>query len=60
MQESVIYQDIQEEASQKKAQQIAVNLLKEGMTLETIVRVTGLSIEQIQQVQSMAKQTPQE
>jgi predicted transposase/invertase (TIGR01784 family) len=52
MQESVIYQDILEEGEQAKAQRIALNLLKEGMSIEAIARVTELSVEQIRQLQS--------
>ena len=63
MQESAIYQDILEEGrelgegigreqgEQAKARQIALNLLREGMTAEAISRVTDLSIEQIQSLQ---------
>ncbi len=55
MRESVIYQQIktegEEEGSDKKARQIAVNMLAEGMTVDAIARVTGLSIEVVQQLQ---------
>jgi predicted transposase/invertase (TIGR01784 family) len=55
MRESVIYQQIktegEEEGSNKKARQIAVNMLAEGMTVEAIARVTGLSVEVVQQLQ---------
>jgi predicted transposase/invertase (TIGR01784 family) len=55
MQESVIYQSIlsegEEEGSNKKAREIAVNLLAEGMTVDVIARITGLSVEMVQQLQ---------
>jgi predicted transposase YdaD len=55
MRESVIYQQIkiegEEEGSDKKARQIAVNLLKEGMAVDAIARLTGLSVEVVQQLQ---------
>ncbi|MEJ1936606.1 hypothetical protein WDZ92_40965 [Nostoc sp. NIES-2111] len=55
MSESVIYQMIQSEAeekgSNKKARQIALNLLAEGISIDLIVRATGLSIEEVQQLQ---------
>ena len=51
MQESAIYQDILSEGEQAKAQRIALNLLREGMTIEAIARVTELSVEQIHQLQ---------
>jgi predicted transposase/invertase (TIGR01784 family) len=56
MQESVIYQDILEEGEQAKAQRIALNLLREGMAIDAIARVTELSVEQIQQLQSTQAQ----
>ncbi|MGI0484895.1 hypothetical protein ACN4EK_05615 [Pantanalinema rosaneae CENA516] len=60
MQESVTYQEILEEGREKgveegsrvKAQQIAINLLGEGMSLDLIARATGLTIEEIQQLSS--------
>lgn len=59
MQESVTYQQIREEGEQSKAQQIALNMIREGMASEAIARVTGLSIEQIEQLQNIASQHPQ-
>lgn len=60
MQESVIYQAIRqetwEEATHENMRQVAINLLQEGLALETIARVTGLAIEQIQQLQAIAPQ----
>ncbi|MGV0025636.1 Rpn family recombination-promoting nuclease/putative transposase [Phormidesmis priestleyi] len=60
MQESVIYQDILLEGEAKgeakgKAEaleQVATNLLNEGMSIDVVVKVTGLSIEQVQQLQA--------
>jgi predicted Rossmann fold nucleotide-binding protein DprA/Smf involved in DNA uptake len=48
-----------EQASENKGRQarnmeIALNLLRENIPLETIARTTGLPIEQIQQLQSQA------
>ncbi|MDF5729597.1 MAG: hypothetical protein PUP92_16710 [Rhizonema sp. PD38] len=51
MQESVIYQEIRKEALVEGVQRVAVNLLREGMSVEMIARVTGLTAEQIQQLQ---------
>ncbi|NJP10964.1 MAG: Rpn family recombination-promoting nuclease/putative transposase [Leptolyngbyaceae cyanobacterium RU_5_1] len=59
MQESVTYQEIREEGEQSKAQQIALNLIREGIALDMIARVTGLSVEQIHQLQAIAPQHPQ-
>jgi predicted transposase YdaD len=47
MQESTIYRSIQKE----KAQEIALNLLREGLSMEIIARGTGLSIEEVRQLQ---------
>ncbi|NJR52931.1 MAG: hypothetical protein HC780_28595 [Leptolyngbyaceae cyanobacterium CSU_1_3] len=64
MRESVIYQEIWLEGEQVGEQrgrlegeqrgrlEVAQNLLLEGMDIELIARVTGLSIEQIQQLQT--------
>lgn len=63
MRESVIYQEIKsegklegkaegkDEGKDEKAREVAVNLLKVGMMVEQVASVTGLSIEQVQQVQ---------
>ncbi|MCG6138837.1 MAG: flagellar assembly protein H, partial [Nostoc sp. LLA-1] len=51
MRESVIYQSIKTEGSDEKARQIAINLLAEGMTIDAIARITGLSVEVVQQLQ---------
>lgn len=51
MRESVVYQSIKTEGSDEKARQIAVNLLKEGMAVDAIARLTGLSVEVVQQLQ---------
>ncbi|WP_193200011.1 hypothetical protein [Nostoc sp. MG11] len=49
MRESVIYQQIKtegkEEGSQEKAHEIARNFLAEGMTVEAVARITGLTVE---------------
>jgi len=36
---------------QKALEQVAANLLREGMTYEAIARVTGLTVERVQQLQ---------
>jgi predicted transposase YdaD len=55
MQESVIYRSIQEETTQK----IALNLLRDGLSVETVARGTGLSIEEVQQLQQQMNQPAQ-
>lgn len=47
----------QREGAQQALEQVAVNLLREGMAIEAIVRITGLTIERVQQLQA---QLPQE
>ncbi|QFS52185.1 hypothetical protein GXM_09679 [Nostoc sphaeroides CCNUC1] len=37
---------------QKALEKVAVNLLREGMAVEAITRVTGLTVEQVQQLQA--------
>lgn len=59
MQESIIYQAIREETTQENMRQVALNLLQEGLTVDAIARVTGLSVEQIQQLQANATQNAQ-
>ncbi|MBD2440892.1 Rpn family recombination-promoting nuclease/putative transposase [Nostoc sp. FACHB-110] len=55
MQESVIYQSIQREGEAKgearKQREIAINCLRDGFPIEAVARVTGLSIEEVQELQ---------
>jgi predicted transposase YdaD len=55
MQESVIYQSIQKD--EKRA--IALNFLREGLSIETVARGTGLSIEEVQQLQQQLNESAQ-
>ncbi len=48
MQEPVTYQAIKAEGSREALQQVAINLLREGMEVSVVSRVTGLLIEQVQ------------
>lgn len=56
MQESVTYQAILAEGlAEGRAQEVrrvAMNLLKEGISVEIVAKVTGLSVEQVQQLVS--------
>jgi predicted transposase/invertase (TIGR01784 family) len=60
MRESVTYQEILEEGLeegrqqglQQSLRQMVINLLQENISLDVIVRVTGLSVEEIEQIQS--------
>ena len=51
MQESTVYQSIQREVQEERDRTIALNLLREGLSLEIVVRTTGLSIDQVQHLQ---------
>ena len=46
----------QREGAQQALEQVAVNLLREGMAIEAIVRITGLTIERVQQLQAQLAQ----
>lgn len=63
MQESVIYRSIQEEAevraATRKQKEIADNSLREGLPIEIVARITGLSIEEVQQLQHQLNESPQ-
>jgi predicted HTH domain antitoxin len=41
---------------ERECQRVAINLLKEGVSFDFIARVTGLSIEEIQQIQANREQ----
>jgi predicted transposase/invertase (TIGR01784 family) len=51
MQESTVYQSIWRDAQKEDKRAIALNLLREGISVEIVVRSTGLSVEEVQQLQ---------
>jgi predicted transposase/invertase (TIGR01784 family) len=51
MQESVIYRSIQEETEARAKRTIALNFLQDGLSVEAVARGTGLSVEEVQQLQ---------
>ncbi|MDX2244237.1 MAG: Rpn family recombination-promoting nuclease/putative transposase [Leptolyngbyaceae cyanobacterium bins.302] len=61
MQESVIYRSIEREAEARaearKQREIASNLLREGLPVETVSRVTGLAIEEALQLQQQMNES---
>ncbi len=63
MQESVIYRSIQNEAEARaetrKQREIANNSLREGLSIEIVSRVTGLSIGEVQQLQQHLNESAQ-
>jgi predicted transposase YdaD len=52
LEETRVYQEAQEE----KARSIAINMLRDHLPLEQVARLTGLSIEQLQQLQTQMQQ----
>ncbi len=51
MQESTVYRSIQREAQEENSRSIALNLLRGGVAIGLIASSTGLSIEEVQQLQ---------
>ena len=51
MQESSVYRSIKREGQDEEKRSIALNLLREGLSVEIVARGTGLSIEEVQQLQ---------
>jgi predicted transposase/invertase (TIGR01784 family) len=62
MRESSVYQSIlqegRQEGQQEKAEQIAMNLLRSGMSPEQVANVTELSIERVQTLQANLNENP--
>jgi predicted transposase YdaD len=59
MQESTVYRSIQREAQEENTRAIAINLLRRGVTIDIIAPSTGLSIEEVQQLQQQLNESPQ-
>ncbi len=57
MQESVIYRSIQKEAEARKQREIATNFLRDGSSVEAVARGTGLSIEEVKQIQQQLSES---
>ena len=51
MRESVTYQSIKDEGSQETTQKIAVKMLQEGFSPEMVAKMTGLTLDVVQQLQ---------
>ena len=62
MQESVIYRSIQQEAEARaearKQREIALNLLRGGVEINLIASSTGLSLEEVGQLQQQLNESP--
>jgi predicted transposase/invertase (TIGR01784 family) len=52
LQETRIYREAREEGKDEERDKIALKMIQENIPLETITRITGLTIEQLQQLQS--------
>jgi len=50
MQESTVYRSIERDARKEEKREIALNLLRGGVTIALIVSSTGLPIEEVQQL----------
>lgn len=59
MQESTVYRSIQRDARKEEKREIALNLLKEGLSIEIVARGTGLSVEEVQQLQLQLTESTQ-
>lgn len=59
MQESTVYRSIQRETQAEISRAIAINFLREGLLVEMVARGTGLSIEEVQQLQQQLNNTAQ-
>jgi predicted transposase/invertase (TIGR01784 family) len=52
MQESTVYRSIRKEGQEDATRTIALNFLREGLSVEAVARGTDLSVEEVQQLQS--------
>jgi predicted transposase/invertase (TIGR01784 family) len=59
MQESTVYRSIQREAQKEEKRAIAINLLRRGVTIDIIAPSTGLSVEEVQQLQQHMNESAQ-
>lgn len=59
MQESTVYRSILAEGKAEKQREIAINLLRRGVVIDIIALSTGLSVEEVQQLQQQLNESPQ-
>jgi predicted transposase/invertase (TIGR01784 family) len=57
MQESTVYRSILAEGEVKKQREIAINLLRRGVAIDIIAPSTGLSVEEVQQLQQQMSES---
>lgn len=64
MQELVTYQSLlaegRAEGVEEGIRRVAIDMLKEGMLIKVVTRVTGLTVEQVQQLQIAEAEKPGE
>jgi predicted transposase YdaD len=58
MQESTVYRAIERDARKEEKRAIALNFLRDGLSVEAVARGTGLSIEEVQQLQQQLSESP--
>ncbi|WP_404784155.1 hypothetical protein [Altericista sp. CCNU0014] len=59
MQESTVYRSILAEGKAAKQREIAINLLCRGVAIDIIAPSTGLSVEEVQQLQQQLNESQQ-
>jgi predicted transposase/invertase (TIGR01784 family) len=59
MQESTVYRSILAEGEVKKQREIAINLLRRGIAIDIIAPSTGLSIQEVEQLQQQMNESAQ-
>jgi predicted transposase YdaD len=59
MQESTVYRSILAEGKAEKQREIAINLLRRGVAIDIIAPCTGLSVEEVQQLQQQLNESAQ-
>lgn len=59
MQESSVYRSILAEGQDRAKREIALNLLRRGVAIEIIAPSTGLSVEEVQQLQRQINESAQ-
>jgi predicted transposase/invertase (TIGR01784 family) len=57
MQESTVYRSILAEGKAEKQREIALNFLRDGLSVEVVAHGTGLSIEEVQQLQQQMNES---
>jgi predicted transposase/invertase (TIGR01784 family) len=57
MQESTVYRSIWRDAQKEEKREIAFNFLRDGLSVEAVARGTGLSIEEVQQLQQQLNES---